>query len=570
MKKLYVFLSFILFAFGVNAQTFTTFAGTAPTSTGPHPGILETVTPTYREFRLTTNAPIEQKAAVWHDGALSLTGNWTRKAALNFGPYDETNQDASKPNPTYRTGADGIGMVLAPAKYLGEWGEEVGYGTRDVLAGTYVANNSLAFEMDTWKNETVGFNGSEGYLDHLERDGNHVAFMSKGNTIHNAGAFPAVGVLRTLTFDLETAGWIDVELSWTDNPAAGQGGTLSVVSPSHPNLNSSIVLSEAQITSYFGSVNPTLFMGFSAATGSAGNDHRVRWVLNPPPPPADCGQLRTQTQGGWGQDCKDDSKNNPGCYRDANFATAFPMGVRIGSTAPGCRSLLFTTSAAVEAFLPSGGPSKGLAQLGLPAGQTINPAGTSPATGRSNINGQLLALSVSVGFDNAIPSFGPAGVNLKDMIIGSGAFAGQTVGAFLAYANTYIGCNGTDAQIISDIQSTATSINENYVDGKVDNGFLDCPTAPKMRPTSTTALAAALTASVYPNPSRGQLNVNLSKIPAGSEIQVINSRGAIVARRAAGGAQNLMFDVSQYGAGVYLVKIISGSNVQTLKAIVQQ
>ncbi|MES2882039.1 MAG: T9SS type A sorting domain-containing protein, partial [Bacteroidota bacterium] len=121
-----------------------------------------------------------------------------------------------------------------------------------------------------------------------------------------------------------------------------------------------------------------------------------------------------------------------------------------------------------------------------------------------------------------------------------------------------------------------TSINENYVDGKVDNGFLDCPTTArnKMRPDAVTEkpepVNNSLTATVYPNPSRGQLNVNLAKIPAGSEVQIINSRGAVVARRAAGGAQSLSFDVSKYGAGIFLVKVISGSNVQTIKAIVQQ
>jgi hypothetical protein len=563
MKKLYAFSMLLLLGVGASAQ-YSTYSGANAPSV--HPGILETVTPTYREYRLTTSNPIEQAGAVWRNAALSLTGNWSVKVQLNFGPFHEGNLDNTKnayPLADYRTGADGIAMVLSTGQYLGGWGEEMGYGTRNVIAGTYTPNQSLAFEMDTWRNLTTGPN-SEGFLNHNETDGNHVAFMSRGNTIH--GTPDQLGALKTLTtFDLEAVGWIDAEFSWNDAT-----NTLSVMSTSHPELNSSVVLTDAQISSLFGSVNPTLYIGFTASTGSAGNDHRVRWMNDAPPP--SCGQLRTQTQGGWGQDCKDPSKNNPGCYRDANFAAAFPMGVRLGSTAPGGRSLLFSTTGSVQNFLPSGGPNRTLAQLGLPVGSTTYTSGN---TGRSNINGQLLALSLSVGFDDNDPNFAPSEVRLGDMIINEGPFEGMTVRNFLAFANQVIG--GTASGNLEDIHATATAINENYVDGKMDGGYLRCPTTARtMRAMPAPAVVASLDdqqptgAVVYPNPSRGQLNVNLGKVAAGAEIQVINSRGNVVARRAAGNAQSVSLDVRQFGTGVYMIKVISEGKVQTLKALVQE
>src|SRR5215510_9913562 len=41
----------------------------------------------------------------------------------------------------------------------------------------------------------------------------------------------------------------------------------------------------------------------------------------------ECGQFRTQTQGGWGAP---PAGNNPGAYLHAHFATAFPTGLTIG------------------------------------------------------------------------------------------------------------------------------------------------------------------------------------------------------------------------------------------------
>jgi hypothetical protein len=78
------------------------------------------------------------------------------------------------------------------------------------------------------------------------------------------------------------------------------------------------------------------------------------------------------------------------------------------------------------------------------------------------------------------------------------------------------------------------------------------------------------TLGVYPNPSRGQVQVNLGIANAKSQIYIINSKGTIVERKAAGTAKSFSFDLKKYGAGVYMVKIVTGNSEQTTKVIVQE
>ena len=177
----------------------------------------------------------------------------------------------------------------------------------------------------------------------------------------------------------------------------------------------------------------------------------------PPPPPDDCGQLRTQTPGGWGAV---PNGNNPGTYLHANFAAAFPTGLTVGCT-PNYHVTL-TTAQAITDLLPTGGQAAVLTQNY-----------TDPAAIKNVLVGHLVALTLSTGFDVYDANFGQAGTTLGQMEIGSGTFAGWTVNAFLAEANKTLGGCGTYS--VQDVLTTATSINENYVDGNVDNGFLVCP-----------------------------------------------------------------------------------------------
>lgn len=172
----------------------------------------------------------------------------------------------------------------------------------------------------------------------------------------------------------------------------------------------------------------------------------------------DCGQLHTQTPGGWGAE---PNGYNPGTYLHANFAAAFPTGLKIGCV--GGYTITMTNAQAITNLLPTGGQAA-----------KLTASATNPASMKNVLVGHLIALTLSLRFDVVDADFGDAGVKLGDMIITSGAFAGKTVNEFMTIANNVIG-GCSNAYSIGDINTTASLINENYVDGKVDKGFLDCP-----------------------------------------------------------------------------------------------
>ena len=99
---------------------------------------------------------------------------------------------------------------------------------------------------------------------------------------------------------------------------------------------------------------------------------------------------------------------------------------------------------------------------------------TDPAALKNELVGQLVSITLAVGFDDYDPGFGQAGVALGDMKIGSGTFAGWTVRNFLAEANKVLGGCSTN-YTPSQIEEVADKINKNYDDGKVNLGFLVCP-----------------------------------------------------------------------------------------------
>lgn len=171
-----------------------------------------------------------------------------------------------------------------------------------------------------------------------------------------------------------------------------------------------------------------------------------------------CGQLRTQTQGGWGSK---PSGNNPGAYLQAHFTEVFGDQFTVGCYPDAYISL--TSAQAVTDLLPVGGKASKLT-AGL----------TNPASLKNVLVGQLVALKLSVGFDDYDPGFGESPVPLGEMIIARGPFKGGTVNQFLQLAEMVLG--GCETNFTPEqVNEAASSINENYVDGKANNGFLLCP-----------------------------------------------------------------------------------------------
>lgn len=120
------------------------------------------------------------------------------------------------------------------------------------------------------------------------------------------------------------------------------------------------------------------------------------------------GDFCSYTPGGWGTTCSGD---NPGCLRDAHFASVFPSGLILGDqdNHPDEFSVLFETSEAVRLFLPATGT------VGTLAEDAVNPQDTAAGV----LAGHLLAAKLSVGFDHA---------GVFDAILGSdGIFLGDLV-----------------------------------------------------------------------------------------------------------------------------------------------
>jgi hypothetical protein len=165
--------------------------------------------------------------------------------------------------------------------------------------------------------------------------------------------------------------------------------------------------------------------------------------------------LRTQTPGGWGAEPKG---NNPGAYLHANFDEAFPDGLEVG-----CDFTISLTSAqAVTDFLPNSG---------TPAALTQNYTDSGALPGNT-LAGHVVALTLSVTFDQNDADFGEASSHLSDAVVTTGTFAGWTVAQVLAEGEKVLG--GCESEYTpSQLTDVLSKINESFVDGTTNTGFLD-------------------------------------------------------------------------------------------------
>jgi hypothetical protein len=165
--------------------------------------------------------------------------------------------------------------------------------------------------------------------------------------------------------------------------------------------------------------------------------------------------LRTQTPGGWGAVPRGE---NPGTYVHDNFDDAFPNGLQVG-----CDYTISLTSAqAVTDFLPNTGNAAALTQDYVDSGSLPG----------NILAGHVVALKLSVTFDAYDEDFGEASSDLADAVVTSGPFAGWTVAQVLAEGEKVLG--GCDSEYdASELTDVLSSINESFVDGTTDTGFLD-------------------------------------------------------------------------------------------------
>lgn len=190
----------------------------------------------------------------------------------------------------------------------------------------------------------------------------------------------------------------------------------------------------------------------------------------------EAGDYASFTQGGWGTSC---SGNNPGCLRDQNFPAAFPNGLLLGDAdgpdGDNAHSLLLTSSAAVQAFLPQGGKAS-------PFDSDYTDVFSTSA---GVFAGQLVAAKLNVGFDD-VGAFDamkddPAGKlqNLVYVANAHPALLGKTVSEVIALCDQMISTE-VSAPILVDGQSVSISelnaaldlLNNEFVDGNQALGSL--------------------------------------------------------------------------------------------------
>lgn len=168
-------------------------------------------------------------------------------------------------------------------------------------------------------------------------------------------------------------------------------------------------------------------------------------------------RFQTYTQGGWGSAAHG---NNPSTYRNANFDSAFPDGASIGNSEG--YEALFTTSQAVENFLPASRQPRPFTM------NHINPTSTEAGV----LAGQILALTLNVGFDLYDPNFAESINNLEDFVVSNSdnPCYEMTVGSVLEQGNLVL-AGLPSAFTPPEINECATWINEEFVDGGDEDGF---------------------------------------------------------------------------------------------------
>jgi hypothetical protein len=279
-----------------------------------------------------------------------------------------------------------------------------------------------------------------------------------------------------------------------------------------------------------------------------------------------CTGIRTEAQGTWGAPA---SGNNPAAYMTSRFATAFPAPNYL-TLGCGARLLRFTTPAAVIASLPTYGMP---AMLAL--GTTLNP-GTSI---HNTLVGQLTALKLNVRFDELDPTFMPSSVQLKDMVIVSGPFAGLTVQQLLNTADQAIGGCISGYSLI-DLSAALADVNNGYDGGVANSGYLTCPSsgmAPEVGSGEVKVDALVqLEAVAFPNPFTdrteimitGRSDEELTTVEVYSMTGVLQEvlfSGAI----AEGERRSIGWDASGRAKGMYFFRVMNGDQLVTGKVILQ-
>lgn len=466
------------------------------------------------EYQLTTEGNYSgQSGGVWKNGTFMLSTPFTINAQLNFGRFGEAPTGVLDPTAAgdFKTGADGIAFVLSGLSYIGGPGEGIGY--RRFGAPTFTA------EFDTWRNLNPA---TEGVNNHDPAGGeDHMAFTRGGNPDH--GAAQNLSFTPRLLPNIEDNQWHNVMISW--NPGTGLSVSFDGGAPM-------FALAADVVNEFGGNPNALVTWGFTGGTFSGVNDQRVRVNF--------AGQCPTSVSVSSSALPALDACHNantiflgygPQCVTFTATATPTVSGntytwYRTGSSTPLGTGNPFT-------FCPTAAGTYNVYVV------VSNGSCTPVSSANSAISISVIDIRCGKNNQNKV------NVCHKE----NGVHGNGTIGD-----NSHTNCVGVDA--------VPAHLAHGDCLGECPNGNRTMPVEvkeeTKMSPNGL---------SVYPNPSYGNVQVNLGG--ASGEIQIINDRGIVVEKRTTKGSQSVSLDLKKYGKGMFLVKFISGESVQTSKVLVQ-
>ena len=279
-----------------------------------------------------------------------------------------------------------------------------------------------------------------------------------------------------------------------------------------------------------------------------------------------CDGQRTETQGTWGANPQN---NNPANYLSQNFAGAFPAPnyLTIGFNG---RKVVLTNATAVRNLLPLRG-----APTSLPMGNSTN-----PATLNNRLAGELIALKISVRFDEQDPAFSASSTLLKDMQIASGPFAGWTVQNLITAADARLGGDTYYTQSFQQFTQAINAVNMGYRRGQMDSGYLLCPTGTQNMlinvATTNPVENGGLDVMVFPNPAHDQATFRITGATADqpATVEVYSTTGVLIEQVfqgtiTAGSDLQVQWKPGHLSPGIYFYRVISGGKSTTGKIVVQ-
>jgi hypothetical protein len=271
--------------------------------------------------------------------------------------------------------------------------------------------------------------------------------------------------------------------------------------------------------------------------------------------------------------------------RDHYFDMAFPMGVEIGDFGGGAPyGVLWTSAAAVEAYLPSGS-TPGVLTEDL-TDPTYTPAG--------NLAAQLLALTLNRGFSCA-GVWDILGMTSSATCYGGftiparcGKFAGLTVDEFLAIANQAVGGNTAVLDpygaSVSDANDTADCLNNLYHECDPDYGLyieevvpqevLGAGPGSEERTEPDVVVPTELKVSSHPNPLTRATTISYA-MPVDGRVTVVvydvqgRTVTALVDGHKSAGFHEIVWNGNTAIPGVYFCRVRIGDGPAVMEKLIK-